>query len=118
MESVGVREIRQNVSAYLRRVEEGETFQVTDRGRPVAVLSGTEEALRSGVAGLIEQLVAAGVYRDLEDALADGVDTLARRLRRELVDRATVEGYRRVPSEPDPWIEEAAAAAARELEPW
>lgn len=113
-----MREIRQNVSAYLRRVEAGEMFEVTDRGRPVAVLSGTGEALRSGVAGLVEQLVAAGVYRDVEDALADGVDALARRLRRELVDRATIEGYRRVPPEPDAWIEEAADRATRELEPW
>jgi len=39
MESVGVREIRQNISVYLRRVEQGEAFTVTDRGRPVAMLS-------------------------------------------------------------------------------
>ncbi|MBA3417381.1 MAG: type II toxin-antitoxin system prevent-host-death family antitoxin [Geodermatophilaceae bacterium] len=39
MESVGVREIRQNISVYLRRVERGEAFTVTDHGRPVALLS-------------------------------------------------------------------------------
>ncbi len=39
MESLGVREIRQNISVYLRRVERGEAFTVTDRGRPVALLS-------------------------------------------------------------------------------
>jgi len=39
MDSVGVREIRQNISVYLRRVEQGEAFTVTDRGRPVALLS-------------------------------------------------------------------------------
>lgn len=39
MESVGVREIRQNISVYLRRVEQGEAFTVTDRGRPVALLA-------------------------------------------------------------------------------
>jgi len=37
-EQVGVREIRQNLSKYLKRVEEGETFEVTDHGRPVATL--------------------------------------------------------------------------------
>lgn len=37
--SVGVRELRQNLSVYLRRVEAGETLRVTERGRPVAVLS-------------------------------------------------------------------------------
>ncbi len=35
---VGIREIRQNLSKYLKRVEEGETFEVTDHGRPVATL--------------------------------------------------------------------------------
>ena len=37
-QQVGVREIRQNLSKYLKRVEEGETFEVTDHGRPVATL--------------------------------------------------------------------------------
>jgi prevent-host-death family protein len=36
---VGVRELKQNLSSYLRRVADGETLQVTDRGVPVAVLS-------------------------------------------------------------------------------
>ena len=40
MERVGVRELRQNLSVYLRRVtDDGETFEVTDHGRPVALLS-------------------------------------------------------------------------------
>lgn len=34
-----MRELRQNLSVYLRRVEAGETLRVTDRGRPVAVLA-------------------------------------------------------------------------------
>jgi prevent-host-death family protein len=38
MSKIGVRELRQNASAYLARVEEGETFEVTVRGRPVAKL--------------------------------------------------------------------------------
>ena len=36
---VGVRELRQNLSVYLARVIEGETLEVTDRGRAVALLS-------------------------------------------------------------------------------
>ncbi|MBI4261607.1 MAG: type II toxin-antitoxin system prevent-host-death family antitoxin [Actinobacteria bacterium] len=35
---VGVRELRQNLSKYLRRVERGERLEVTERGRPVAAL--------------------------------------------------------------------------------
>jgi prevent-host-death family protein len=36
---VGVRELRQNLSVYLDRVKEGETLQVTEFGRVVALLS-------------------------------------------------------------------------------
>lgn len=40
MEAVGIRELRQNLSVYLKRVTEGgETFEVTDHGKPVALLS-------------------------------------------------------------------------------
>jgi prevent-host-death family protein len=39
MTSVGVRELRQRASELLRLVERGETVEVTDRGRPVAVLA-------------------------------------------------------------------------------
>lgn len=41
MERVGVRELRQNLSVYLRRVRRGETLEVTERGEPVAVLQPT-----------------------------------------------------------------------------
>jgi prevent-host-death family protein len=36
--NVGVRELRQNLSVYLRRVARGERFVVTDRREPVAEL--------------------------------------------------------------------------------
>ena len=62
MASVGVRELRQRASELLRRVEAGESIQVTDRGRPVAVLAPLPAA-----EGL-EQLRAAG---DLIEARGD-----------------------------------------------
>lgn len=34
-----MREIRQNLSVFLRRVRQGETFTVTDHGAPVALLT-------------------------------------------------------------------------------
>lgn len=43
MASIGVRELRQRASELLRRVEQGETFEVTDRGRRVAILSPLPE---------------------------------------------------------------------------
>ena len=51
---VSVRELRQNLSVYLRRVEGGEALRVTTRGRPVAMLTPLPEA------GLWERLVAEG----------------------------------------------------------
>jgi prevent-host-death family protein len=51
METIGVRELQQHASAALRRVREGETLGVTDRGRLVAVLS--PPAPRDGLDGLI-----------------------------------------------------------------
>lgn len=38
-DQVGIRELRQNLSVYLRRVANGETLEVTDHGTPVALLS-------------------------------------------------------------------------------
>jgi prevent-host-death family protein len=35
---VGVRELRQNLSVYLDRVKEGERLEVTEHGKPVALL--------------------------------------------------------------------------------
>jgi prevent-host-death family protein len=37
-ETVGIGELRQNLSKYLRRVEAGERLVVTDRNKPVAEL--------------------------------------------------------------------------------
>jgi prevent-host-death family protein len=39
MASVGVRELRQRASELLQRVEACETIQITDRGRPVALVA-------------------------------------------------------------------------------
>jgi prevent-host-death family protein len=56
MEFVGVRELRQNASKYLRRVAAGESITITDRGRPVAMLVPTP---REGIS-LYEQMIASG----------------------------------------------------------
>ncbi len=54
MEKVGIRELRQNASAVLRRVAAGQVVEVTDRGRAVARIVPMHEASR------LEQLVAEG----------------------------------------------------------
>ena len=38
MERIGIRELRQHASRWVRRAAAGETFEVTDRGRAVARL--------------------------------------------------------------------------------
>lgn len=58
MTSVGVRELKDRLSECLRRVARGERITVTDRGRPVAVLSPATE-LR--VVSAAQQLVREGV---------------------------------------------------------
>jgi prevent-host-death family protein len=62
MTSVGVRELRQRASELLRLVEQGETVQITDRGRPVAMLT----PLPSG--SPLERLRAAG---EIDEATGD-----------------------------------------------
>lgn len=62
MTSVGVRELRQRASGLLRLVEQGETVEITDRGRPVALLT----PIPAG--SPLERMRAAG---DVETAMAD-----------------------------------------------
>ena len=54
MRSIGIRELRQEASKHLRDVERGETIEVTDRGRPVALLVPVPNA------GTAERLIAEG----------------------------------------------------------
>jgi prevent-host-death family protein len=68
--SVGVRELRQRASELLRLVAGGETIEVTDRGRPVAVLApvpGGSPLERLRASG--EVLPGEGDFDDLPDPL-------------------------------------------------
>ena len=63
VDDVGVRELRQNLSVYLRRIAQGETFRVTEHGHPVALLtpipvSGNAVLDELEAEGLLEQRVA------------------------------------------------------------
>jgi prevent-host-death family protein len=70
MASVGVRELRQRASELLRRVEAGETIEITDRGRPVALLSPTPTG------GPYEQMLANGEIEraTLDDGLPEPLE--------------------------------------------
>jgi len=69
---VGARELRQNLSVYLERVVAGETLDVTDRGRIVAMLV----PLRPG-ATLVDRLASALSIGDFPDAFITYDDRLA-----------------------------------------
>lgn len=62
---VGIRELRADFSAWIRRVRDGEEVVVTDRGKPVA------------------RIVPASGHRKLDELIAAGKVTPAKRLRRE-----------------------------------
>ena len=64
--NVGVRELRRDLSRYLRRVEEGETFAVTSRGRAVAVLAPPPEQ-RDALARLVLERGAVAARGDVLD---------------------------------------------------
>jgi len=70
MDSVGVRELRQNLSRYLVQVKEGESLLVTERGREVARLVPSGPA-DSPIARLVAERGASMPRADLV-ALAAG----------------------------------------------
>jgi prevent-host-death family protein len=55
LQRVGVRELRQNLSRYLRLVTEGERFEVTEHNLPIAILSPLP-----GGSSALERLIAEG----------------------------------------------------------
>jgi prevent-host-death family protein len=71
---IGVRELRQNLSIYLRRVKAGQTLDVRERGTRVAVLAPAKA--RSTV---LERLIEAGRATAARGDLLDRGRPLARR---------------------------------------
>ena len=55
MDRIGIRELRQNASRYVDRAEAGETIEVTNRGRVVAVLAPHAASDEDPVAARIRQ---------------------------------------------------------------
>ena len=65
MSTIGIRELRQNASRYLRLVEAGEIVEICDRGRPIARLVPITGS------SVVERLQATG---QLSTPLADLLD--------------------------------------------
>lgn len=69
MSSVGIRELRQQVSAVLRRVVQGEVIEVTEHGHPIARIV----PLRPGT---LDQLVLEGRATDAEGDLLELIESM------------------------------------------
>jgi len=72
---VGIRELRQQTSALLKRVVSGETIEVTDHGHPIARIV----PLRAGV---LDQLVLEGRATEAVGDLLDIADEMNLPVRR------------------------------------
>jgi len=63
MASTGIRELKDNLSKYVRRIEAGERIAVTAHGRVVAELGPPAAATHAGRPTPYDNLVAAGIVR-------------------------------------------------------
>ncbi|MBV8528155.1 MAG: type II toxin-antitoxin system prevent-host-death family antitoxin [Candidatus Dormibacteraeota bacterium] len=67
--TVGIRELRQHVSAILKRVSNGEVIEVTDHGHPIARIVPLQR-------GVLDQLVAEGRASEATGDLLELMDEL------------------------------------------
>jgi len=63
MVSVGSKELKNRLGAYLRLVREGNAVQITDRGKPVACMIPAQSREASEEAERLARLVAQGAVR-------------------------------------------------------
>jgi len=61
--TAGIRELKDNLSEYVRRVEGGERVAVTAHGRVVAMLVPADAVARGRRLSKLEQMIAAGTAR-------------------------------------------------------
>jgi prevent-host-death family protein len=64
--TIGIRELRQHASRYLRRVRDGETITVTDRGEPIAEIRPVKQPQT-----ILDRLIAEGRATPPEGDLAE-----------------------------------------------
>ena len=81
------RELRNDVSAVLRRVEAGEEFVVTVSGRPVAELRPLGRAVKGSVAAFVAGLQATPQPTPLQRAGLQQLDTEVQAMRQDRDER-------------------------------
>jgi prevent-host-death family protein len=68
MTFTGIRELKNNLSRFIRRIEAGERIAITAHGRVVAELIPPASATKRRASSGIDELVAAGVIRSPVEA--------------------------------------------------
>jgi prevent-host-death family protein len=58
MTTVAVRELKNRLSEYLRKVKAGERVVVTERGKAVAVISTAQSSIDQGIEALVRERAA------------------------------------------------------------
>jgi prevent-host-death family protein len=81
MSTVGIRELKNRLTQYLRETKKGEEIVVTERGHPIALIQPIRSAKRT-----------AGLEGRLAALAARGLVTLPARNRRARVRRVRVKG--------------------------
>ena len=72
--TAGIREIKDNLSEYVRRAEAGERIAVTAHGRVVAMLVPPDDAARGRRLSKLEQMIADGRARPAVEDAGDPFD--------------------------------------------
>lgn len=72
--TAGIRELKDNLSEYVRRVEGGERVAVTAHGRVVAMLVPADAAARGRRLSKLERMIADGRARPAVEAPGDLFD--------------------------------------------
>lgn len=89
--TIGVAELRQDASRWLRRVEAGETITVTNRGRPVATLGPLQRT--TGLAALRSEGRISEPRGSFADALARVQPTSGPGLAERVIERRDEERF-------------------------
>jgi prevent-host-death family protein len=58
MEYVGIRQLKNSLSRYLKLVKSGKTIHVTDRGKPIAKLIPADNFLPQGIIEMLDKGIA------------------------------------------------------------
>jgi prevent-host-death family protein len=66
--SAGIRDLKNNLSEYVRRTEAGERIAVTAHGRVVAMLVPPDKAIRGRRGSRYDELVEQGIIRPAQES--------------------------------------------------